>query len=83
MLSQKKLPEELYNFFRDSQVFKVRKLVNGDLHQLAIAARENLVMFQGGLDIATFAKQRLLITHTHISLAELSTVIFGRCLPKN
>ncbi|KAG5347723.1 hypothetical protein C0989_011400, partial [Termitomyces sp. Mn162] len=50
---------------------------------LAIAAGEDLDTFQGGLDLASFAKQRLLITNAGISLAELTAVILGKCLSKN
>ncbi|KNZ75180.1 hypothetical protein J132_04665 [Termitomyces sp. J132] len=69
MLSRKKLPYELLNFLKD--------------HRLAIAAGEDLDTFQGGLDLASFAKQRLLITNARISLAELTAVILGKCLSKN
>ncbi|KAG6870957.1 hypothetical protein C0992_012035, partial [Termitomyces sp. T32_za158] len=83
MLSRKKLPEELRNFLKDSRVIKAGRLVNGDLRQLAIAAGEDPAAFQGGLDLASFAKQRLLITNARISLEELTAVILGKCLAKN
>ncbi|KNZ81683.1 hypothetical protein J132_10963 [Termitomyces sp. J132] len=46
MLSQKKLPYELLNFLKDHRAIKAGRLVNGDLHQLAIAAGEDLDTFQ-------------------------------------
>ncbi|KAG6891629.1 hypothetical protein C0992_001314 [Termitomyces sp. T32_za158] len=83
MLSRKSLPQELCNFLKDSRVIKAGRLVNGDLNQLAIAAGEDPGTFQGGLDLASFAKQRLLITDARVSLAELTAVILGKCLAKN
>ncbi|KAG6835293.1 hypothetical protein H0H93_003051 [Arthromyces matolae] len=83
MLARKKLPQELLNFLKDDRVIKAGRLVNGDLRQLAIAAGEDSAAFQGGLDLATYAKQRLLISDARTSLEELTAVILGQCLPKN
>ncbi|KAG6856426.1 hypothetical protein H0H87_004552 [Tephrocybe sp. NHM501043] len=83
MLSRKQLPHELLNFLQNNRVIKAGRLVNGDLRQLAMAAGQDSSAFQGGLDLATFAKQRLLITNAQISLADLAAKILGLCLPKN
>ncbi|KAG6818631.1 hypothetical protein H0H93_003310 [Arthromyces matolae] len=83
MLAQKRLPHELLNFLRDEQVIKAGKSVNGDLRQLAIAAACDPSSFRGGLDLATYAKQRLLISDARISLADLTAIILGESLPKN
>ncbi|KAG6848087.1 hypothetical protein H0H93_003468 [Arthromyces matolae] len=83
MLAQKRLPHELLNFLRNKQVIKAGKSVNGDLRQLAMAAGCDPSSFQGGLDLATYAKQRLLITDARISLADLTAIILGESLPKN
>ncbi|KAG6821234.1 hypothetical protein H0H93_002344 [Arthromyces matolae] len=83
MLASQRLPHELLSLLKDSRVVKVGRLVNGDLHQLAIATGHPPADFKGGLDLATFAKQKLLVVNGHSSLADLTAVILGQCLSKN
>ncbi|KAG6817426.1 hypothetical protein H0H93_007293, partial [Arthromyces matolae] len=81
MLTQ--LPHELLNFLQDSRVIKAGRQVNGDLRRLAIATGHEDSTFQGGLDLATYAKERLVTTNGQMSLADLTAVILGQCLAKD
>ncbi|KAG6808759.1 hypothetical protein H0H92_002998 [Tricholoma furcatifolium] len=83
MLASRQLPHELINLLYDDKVMKVGRLVNGDLRQLALATGHQSTAFKGGLDLAMYAKQKLLITDARLSLADLTAAILGKYLPKS
>ncbi|KAG6818601.1 hypothetical protein H0H93_003585 [Arthromyces matolae] len=82
MLASQRLPHELLIFLKEDRVIKAGRLVTGDLRQLAIAAGKQPTDFKGGLDLATYAKEKLLISNARASLADLTAVILGKYLPK-
>ncbi|KAF8996471.1 hypothetical protein BDZ89DRAFT_1149038 [Hymenopellis radicata] len=56
---------------------------SGDLRQLETASGQPRNSFIGGIDLATFAKTRFLISNARVSLADLTAQILHLCLPKN
>ncbi|KAG6818637.1 hypothetical protein H0H93_003273 [Arthromyces matolae] len=83
LAEQGSLPHELLNLLQDGRVVKAGRQVTGDLRRLAIASHQEPSSFQGGLDLAAYAKQQLLIDDAQLSLADLTASILGQCLPKN
>ncbi|KAF7324049.1 3'-5' exonuclease domain-containing protein [Mycena kentingensis (nom. inval.)] len=83
MLGRGRLPTELLNLLKSPQILKAGRQVNGDLQQLASAAKQPVSSFCGGVDLLTFAKSRFLITRGNMSLVDLFAEIFKQCLPKH
>ncbi|KAF8895791.1 ribonuclease H-like domain-containing protein [Mucidula mucida] len=83
MLAAGRLPQQLLSFLRNDQILKAGHLVNRDLKQLETAANQPRNSFTGGIDLASFAKARFLITNARISLADLTAQLLHQCLPKN
>ncbi|KAF7290249.1 3'-5' exonuclease domain-containing protein [Mycena indigotica] len=82
MLSRASLPNQLVNFLCHAQVIKAGRQVNGDLGRLATACNRPPSDFQGGLDLAAFAKARFLVKKATLSLADLVASLLHQCLPK-
>ncbi|KAF7293600.1 3'-5' exonuclease domain-containing protein [Mycena indigotica] len=82
MLSRQRLPEQLVNLLRHSQVVKAGRQVNADLRRLAAAAGFPADHFPGALDLAMFAKERFLIKKATLSLADLIASLLNQSLPK-
>ncbi|KAF7292549.1 3'-5' exonuclease domain-containing protein [Mycena kentingensis (nom. inval.)] len=83
MLGRGRLPTELLNLLKSPQILKAGRQVNGDLQQLASAAKQPVSSFCGGVDLLAFAKSRFLITRGNMSLVDLFAEIFKQCLPKH
>ncbi len=82
MLAAGRLPQQLLSFLRSDRILKAGHLVSGDLRQLETAAGQPRDTFAGGIDLASFAKARFLITNARISLSDLTAQLLQRCLPK-
>lgn len=64
------------------RVKKAGRLVSSDLKSLQDSIG-NAPPFVGALDLAKFAKDRLVIADARCSLSDLCAVVLGRCLRKN
>ncbi len=67
---------------QNPRVHKVGRKVNSDLKQLQ-AAVSSSVPFVGALDLATYAKQRHVVSNANCSLADLCATVLGKRLNKN
>ncbi|KIK65879.1 hypothetical protein GYMLUDRAFT_257821 [Collybiopsis luxurians FD-317 M1] len=59
-LALQKLPHQLVMFLCERRILKAGQMVNGDLHHLETLSGQG--PFLGGLELGSFAKERLLIT---------------------
>lgn len=82
MLAGGTLPSVLKQVLSNPQIIKVGRFVSGDLSYLQESSR-SITPFVGGVDLARFAKDRMIISNARMGLSELSAVLLGHQLPKN
>jgi len=82
MIAHQRLPTKLTMLLQNPRVHKVGRKVNSDLKQLQAAVNSSLP-FVGALDLATYAKQRHVVSSANCSLADLCAAVLGKRLNKN
>jgi hypothetical protein len=82
MLARNELPQQLTLLLSHPRVFKVGRLVNGDLGYLQKASHSPYP-FVGGLDLAKFAKDRRVVPNAQCSLSDLCALLLKKRLNKN
>ena len=82
MLARNELPQQLTLLLSHPRVFKVGRLVNGDLGYLQKASHSPYP-FVGGLDLAKFAKDRRVVPNAQCSLSDLCALLLNKRLNKN
>ena len=81
MLAAGKLPHQLKLLLSNPNVLKVGRMVDADLKHLQNACNSS-VPFVGGLDLATLAKERLVVPNAKCSLADLYAIMLNKRLSK-
>ena len=82
MLARNELPQQLTLLLSHPRIFKVGRLVNGDLGYLQKASH-SLYPFVGGLDLAKLAKDRRVVPNAQCSLSDLCALLLKKRLNKN
>jgi len=82
MPARNELPQQLTLLLSHPRIFKVGRLVNGDLGYLQKASHSPHP-FVGGLDLAKFAKDRCVVPNAQCSLADLCALLLKKRLNKN
>ncbi|KAJ7099007.1 ribonuclease H-like domain-containing protein [Mycena epipterygia] len=82
MIAENSLPQQLKLLLENPNVLKVGKLVTADLRYLEQVCGSK-TPFVGGVDLATFAKDRDQIPTANVGLADLCASILGKQLRKN
>jgi hypothetical protein len=82
MIARQRLPTKLTMLLQNPRVHKVGRKVNSDLKQLQAAVNSSLP-FVGALDLATYAKQRHVVSNANCSLADLCATVLEKRLNKN
>ncbi|KAJ3515878.1 hypothetical protein NLJ89_g1482 [Agrocybe chaxingu] len=81
-VQQHRLPEMLLLLLQNPRVRKVGRMVSSDLKLLYDIVRPS-APFVGALDLASYAKERHVVTNARCSLADLCAAVLGKCLNKN
>lgn len=82
MIESGELPQQLQILLSHPNILKVGRLVNADLRYLEAACHPQSP-FTGTVDLAKYAKERLVISSAKCSLADLCASILGKRLNKN
>ncbi|KAF8075929.1 hypothetical protein FPV67DRAFT_1396848, partial [Lyophyllum atratum] len=82
MLSGNQLPALLKQVLVNPRITKVGRCVTGDLKYLQQACKSD-VPFVGGVDLAKYAKDRLVVKSARIGLSDLCATVLSRRLNKN
>jgi hypothetical protein len=82
MLATGHLPRQLVLLLSNPNIIKVGRMVSSDLKYLEIACHSS-TPFTGALDLARYAKERLVVSNAKASLADLCAATLQKRLPKN
>ncbi|KAG6808594.1 hypothetical protein H0H92_003610 [Tricholoma furcatifolium] len=82
MLAGSELPLVLKQVLTNPRIIKVGRCVASDLKYLEQVCRSD-IPFVGGIDIASLAKKKLVVSSARVSLSDLCAIVLNRCLKKN